>query len=137
MSFEIGKPTNLTFLLKSDDRGAGKILTQSMVEDFLKQHAGEYLVVNIQTIKGNTSQNIRGRYFVAIVKPMQLIFRKSGEYKTVTQTHHYLMEQNPDMIKDSGKIKSLRTDCCDQDLWNHSIFCLQFVAENFGINLDF
>ena len=90
--------------------------------------------VKISTIKGNTSNKIRARYFAGVVKPLRTIFKIHGDIKTEKEVHDYLKSVNPDMVE-KGKPKSFQ-DCCDQEIFNHLHFSVQFVAEHFNVNLD-
>ena len=136
MAIEIGKPTELTVVIKTNAHGLMVNNNKHLVDEFLRQNPSGFFELTIRTIKGHTDKNLYARYFAGIVSPTRLLLRSAGEIKTKQQTHEWLKELNPEMRMPDGSLKSLSKDCCQQDVFNHVHFCLQYVAENLGVALD-
>ncbi len=140
----IGQSTEFTFLLETDSQGKARIKNRAEFDEFLRQLPNQKFEVNVRTIKGDIEHRLYAQYFAGVVSPICRAFRIMGEKKTKRQTHEFLKKQNPDMEKEitlpTGAkmfvLKSLSKDCCEQDLYNHIHFCVQYASENLGLDLD-
>ena len=132
MALEIGKPTELGLIIKTN--GVGEIKNLELLLEFFRTHPDCRFEVRARTIPSTDKKNLYARYFAGVVTPTRYLLMQIGEIKTKQQTHQWLKSLNPE-LSENGQSISLK-DCCENKLLNHIHFCLQYVAENFGVALD-
>ena len=132
----IGGITECTYIVRTNSNGEVELRNAISGEMFSALPNTEF-EVRIRTVKGTTTQKLRARYFVGIVKPVKALLQmRTGEIKSVYETHAWLKSMNPNLVDERGNPKSLSKDMCEQDLFAHIHYCAQMVAENWGVDLQ-
>lgn len=126
------------------NKNGGLVLFMGEINEFLKDHKGDKVVVNFTVLKKQPSEALKSYYFACIVPTLKSAIWQSGDRKTDEQTELFLRELSPVMYEqtidyETGKyntrIKSV-TELSSPELIEHIETIKQIAAEEYGVFVE-